>query len=121
MDTRNGDKTLSDEVLRDAAKVNADNWESDIYLAFFDEWHSFLVPIRGLHDDNGMPRIEGMDKEWYSIRKSLLSDYRFSFLGADWRDIAVIGGTEVKAEMQRNPYWASIIPWTFAIQFFTED
>lgn len=119
--TTKTEESVVAEVLRDAAKADADNWDSEIYLEFFDEHHSFLVPIRGLHDDSGMLRIEGMDKEWYRIRKSLLSDYRFSFLGADWRDVAVVGGAEAKAEMSRNPCWASIIPWSFAWQFFCND
>ena len=108
-------------MMVDEKEESLPNMENSIYLEFFDEHHSFYVPIRGYHDDSGMPRIEGTLKDWYRIRKSVLSDYRFSFLGADWYDVAVVSEEEVRRTLAEPNSVAAIIPWTFAQQFFDED
>ena len=108
-------------VFSHKTEESLSNMKSEMYLEFYDETHTFYIPILGYHDDSGMPRIEGTDKDWYRIRKSVLSDYRFSFLGADWRDVAVTPAEEVQRTLAEPNSIAAIIPWTFAQQFFDED
>lgn len=68
-----------------------------MYGEFFElsSGKGLLFPIKGLHLVGSDIRVQGMDHEWYRLKKSASLNHEWVMMGYDWIDFCVVSEPEL--------------------------